>query len=63
MVRLAAPGMFSRMFRGEEYKDHFQEGHYACKKCKSPLFSSDQKYKRECNRPVRLRLRRRGARK
>jgi peptide methionine sulfoxide reductase MsrB len=51
------------MFRGEEYKDHFQEGHYACKKCKSPLFSSDQKYKRECNRPVRLRLRRRGARK
>lgn len=34
----------ARMLQGEKYRDHFEEGVYACSECSAPLFSSGQKY-------------------
>jgi len=37
-------------FRGE-YTDHFENGHYACRQCEAPLYSSESKFHSSCGWP------------
>ena len=37
-------------FRGE-YTDHFENGHYVCRQCETPLYRSESKFHSSCGWP------------
>ncbi|OWF46100.1 Methionine-R-sulfoxide reductase B1 [Mizuhopecten yessoensis] len=47
---------FCGWFSGEQYRDHFETGVYACKKCGYELFHSSQKYEHSSPWPAFTKL-------